>query len=313
MEWKVRAKELVENNIKSGLGKRYDDVSRQLKEELDVDVSPEVIRYHIVKKQNIEAKRKSEEKVLVLSDMHIPFHRPEEILSIIEQHKNKVDTIIFAGDIVDCEAISVFDRVHKADLAKEMIESYHFLKKIDKMTPNAKKIMIWGNHEYRFIRYLASNGGELSSLMSQNILNEIVGGFTYTDWNSCVSVEFEPLSDNFHVQDNWFVQYHDMVVAHPKNFSKIPLRTATSSCDYFFAQGIDFQAVLIGHTHKFGLTKHNTKYVAEIGCLCQEMAYASSGNINYRPQEYGYALVHFDDGIFNFDKSRFINLQLDRG
>jgi predicted phosphodiesterase len=313
VDWKERAKELIEDNIKAGLGKKYDNVAKQLNEELGVEISPEVIRYHIVKKKNLEAKSMVEERVLVLSDLHIPFHRPEEIMEIVEKHKNKIDTIIFAGDVVDCEAISVFDRVHKADLAREMIESYHFLRKIDKMTPNVKKILIWGNHEYRFIRYLASNGGELSSLMNQNILAEIVGGFTYTDWNAKISVDFEPLSSNFEVVDNWYVQYHDMIVAHPKNFSKIALRTATNTCDYFFALGVDFQAVLVGHTHKFGVTKHNTKYVSETGCLCQEMEYASSGNINYRPQEYGYVLAHFDEGIFNFDKSNFVNLRFDRG
>ena len=42
------------------------------------------------------------EKVLVLSDLHIPYHRGD-IVDIVKQHKDEISMIIFNGDIIDCK------------------------------------------------------------------------------------------------------------------------------------------------------------------------------------------------------------------
>lgn len=231
------------------------------------------------------------ERVLVLSDLHIPFHQEEDIINIVKKHSN-VSTIIFAGDILDCFSVSTFPKEMHIPLYEELKTASAFLRRIDRLTPNTKKIIFRGNHEFRFKRYLAKFQSEFSPLVSDDVLEIIKNGFTYRNYlNNKRTVE--PLSDNYEVIDSWYYIYKDLVLAHPTNFSKIPMRTCVSTYDYFKNQGVDFNALAIGHTHKAGTLIHGGTLLCELGCLCRQMDYANNGNVNYTPQTNGYGLFVF--------------------
>lgn len=231
------------------------------------------------------------ERVLVLSDLHIPFHKEEDIINIVKKHSN-VSTIIFAGDILDCFSVSTFPKEMHIPLYEELKTASAFLRRIDRLTPNTKKIIFRGNHEFRFKRYLAKFQSEFSPLVSDDVLEIIKNGFTYRDYRN-VKRTAEPLSDNYEVIDSWYYIYKDLVLAHPTNFSKIPMRTCVSAYDYFKNQGVDFNALAIGHTHKAGTLIHGGTLLCELGCLCRQMDYANNGNVNYTPQTNGYGLFVF--------------------
>ena len=235
------------------------------------------------------------EKVLVLSDLHIPFHKDKEIIDIVKEYSN-VNLIILAGDILDCFSVSTFPKEMHIPLYEELKIASSFLKKIDRLTPNTKKIVFRGNHEFRFKRYLAKFQSEFSPLVSDDILEILKNGFTYRDYKNRKRV-IEPLSDNFKIVDSWYYIYKDLILAHPTNFSKIPMRTCVSTYDYFKNQGIDFNALAIGHTHKAGTLIHGGTLLCELGCLCEQMDYANNGNVNYTPQTNGY-------GVFVFNKDK---------
>ncbi len=258
----------------------------------------------------IENKIFNKEKVLVLSDLHAPFHREELIIETIKQHRHEISTIIFGGDIIDCESVSSFPKEFRKPLIEEMIITYKFLNRIDKLTAGIKKILIWGNHEERFVRYLSNNKGELNLFHSDNILENIVNGFTYHDRLQRRKYLYPALSNNFKVINKWFVKYNDLIVAHPKNFSKIPLRTAVSTVEHFLKRGFNFNTCFIGHTHKWGSTEHYSIWTGELGCLCHSMEYADKGNINYSPQIYGYAIFAFENGITVYDDSKLYKLDI---
>lgn len=234
------------------------------------------------------------ERVLVLSDLHIPFHKDKEIIDIVKEHSN-VDLIILAGDILDCFSVSTFPKEMHIPLYEELKIASSFLKKIDRLTPNTKKIVFRGNHEFRFKRYLAKFQSEFSPLVSDDILEILKNGFTYRDYKNRKRV-IEPLSDNFEIIDSWYYIYKDLILAHPTNFSKIPMRTCVSTYDYFKNQGIDFNALAIGHTHKAGSLIHGGTLLCELGCLCEQMDYANNGNVNYTPQTNGYGMFVFHKG-----------------
>ena len=234
------------------------------------------------------------ERVLVLSDLHIPFHKDKEIIDIVKEHSN-VDLIILAGDILDCFSVSTFPKEMHIPLYEELKIASSFLKKIDRLTPNTKKIVFRGNHEFRFKRYLAKFQSEFSPLVSDDILEILKNGFTYRDYKNRKRV-VEPLSDNFEIIDSWYYIYKDLILAHPTNFSKIPMRTCVSTYDYFKNQGIDFNALAIGHTHKAGSLIHGGTLLCELGCLCEQMDYANNGNVNYTPQTNGYGVFVFHKG-----------------
>lgn len=234
------------------------------------------------------------ERVLVLSDLHIPFHKEEDIINIIKKHSN-VSTIVFAGDILDCFSVSTFPKEMHIPLYEELKIASVFLRRIDRLTPNVKKIVFRGNHEFRFKRYLAKFQSEFSPLVSDDILEILKNGFTYRNHlNNKRTVA--PLSDNFKIIDSWYYIYKDLILAHPTNFSKIPMRTCVSTYDYFKNQGIDFNALAIGHTHKAGSLIHGGTLLCELGCLCEQMDYANNGNVNYTPQTNGYGVFVFHKG-----------------
>lgn len=248
--------------------------------------------------------------MLVISDLHIPFHREELILDIIKKHKDEIDTIIFGGDLIDCYYISSFSKQPSKPLIEELATAYNFLMKIDRIVPEAKKIMIKGNHEERFVRYLENNPNELSSFYSNNILDILMNGFTKYDRITGRKKIYPHLPSTFQSIDNWFVQYKDIIVAHPSSFSKVNLKTATSAVHYFLNNGFNFNVMLVAHTHKFGTTIEFNKFTSEIGCLCHNMSYSRNGKLSYTPQNYGYALMTIKDGVTDINDSRIYSLNI---
>lgn len=311
MVWQDRAKQLVDS------GMTYREASHAIEQEFGVVVSDDSVRYHAVRKHKESPAElmsgQGMEKVLVLSDIHAPFHREEEIIDIVKKHRDEISAILIVGDLVDCEPISIFPNTNKRRLIHEMIITYRFLKRLDRLTHNIPKYLIYGNHEVRFKRYLADQANQLLELHGDNILEQIVDGFTYYDREKKRKYIYPALSTNFQIVDKWFYQYHDLVVAHPKNFSKIALRTATNAVEFFIKRGLIFTACFIGHTHKWGNTVHYGKWCGELGCLCNPMPYADDGNINYSPQEYGYLLATFVDGEIDVNQSQHYRLAFKDG
>ncbi|NMW84693.1 metallophosphoesterase [Peptoniphilus sp. AGMB00490] len=231
------------------------------------------------------------ERVLVLSDLHIPFHKEEDILNIVKDNSN-VKLIVFAGDILDCFSVSSFPKEMHIPLYEELKIASSLLKKIDVLTPNTKKILFRGNHEFRFKKYLTKFQSEFSPFVSDDVLSILKTGFVYRDCRNIKKV-VEPLPHTYKVVDSWYYIYKDLVLAHPTSFSKIPMRTCVSTYDYFKNQGISFNALAIGHTHKAGTFIHANTLLCELGCLCEQMDYANRGNVNYTPQTNGYGLFVF--------------------
>jgi predicted phosphodiesterase len=311
MDWKERLIELSNSGLKDK------DVATQLFVEFGVVIADDTVRYYARrkgKKEIVKAELKNNgiSKTLVLFDLHIPFHRENDIIDIILKHRNEIDTIIFGGDLMDCEAISVYPKEGRGSLVNEMMTVHRFLKRIDKLTPNVKKILMWGNHEYRYVRYLAEHSSELNALHSDNVLQEVVDGFTHYDKRNKKKTIFPPLSDNFEIINKWYYKHGDMIVAHPKNNFK-NLRLFFRTVEYFVKQGKVFNTLLIGHTHKWGVSSDFGKWGGECGCLCVNMDYADNGNINYTSQQYGYALITQINGITDINKSRIFKLSFEEG
>lgn len=243
-----------------------------------------------------------QEKVLVLSDLHIPFHREDLIAEIVRENKDNLDLIVLSGDILDCFNVSSFPKSMHIPLYEELKIANKFLADLDKATPNVKKVIFWGNHEYRFTRFLEKEASEITPFFSTNILDILKNGFEYRDFRNRKQ-KVDGLSDNFVIVDNWFYQHNDTIFAHPKNFSSVNMKTAVNTYRYFVNAGYQFSAVCIGHTHKIGNIMIGRNLVTEVGCLCEDMSYANNGNINYTPQGLGYGIYYYDNGVVDIENS----------
>ena len=89
---------------------------------------------------------------LVLGDLHVPFHEPKPVETVLSWgESNKVDGILINGDFQDCESLSYWPTAHR-DFNKELELCIDFLDMLRSRFPNAKIVYKPGNHEYRLPR-----------------------------------------------------------------------------------------------------------------------------------------------------------------
>lgn len=102
-------------------------------------------------------------RILYISDIHLPFHDLASIRIAIEDGKDKdVNTVILGGDVLDMYNISSFSKVpNKATFNHERDLFYMLIDDINAMLPSAKIFWIEGNHEYRFYRYMLNKAPEI--------------------------------------------------------------------------------------------------------------------------------------------------------
>lgn len=151
------------------------------------------------KKPQVEEtmKKRSYQKVLMIPDMHVPFHDKKWLDSLLQFAEiNKPDTVFIMGDLVDFYAISRFVKnpLRALKLQEEINVARNVLKRIKATCPTSKIVFIRGNHEARLQKYLWSTAQELSGLDCLNV-PELLGlkelGMIYAEkgrYNFCGEV-----------------------------------------------------------------------------------------------------------------------------
>jgi len=106
---------------------------------------------------------KNTSKVLLLSDIHFPYHNAKA-LRIAVKHgiKENIDCIVLNGDILDFYALSDFSKdPSKPRFVKEIELGKWFLTELRKAFPNCPIYYKIGNHEMRLERYLKVKAPEI--------------------------------------------------------------------------------------------------------------------------------------------------------
>jgi predicted phosphodiesterase len=105
---------------------------------------------------------KAYKKVLVLSDIHIPFHDVNALQAALDYGRsNNVDAVFLNGDILDFYQLSFHEKdPRKVSIADELEAGREFLKYL-KHNFSCPIYFIKGNHEYRLERYLRLKAPEL--------------------------------------------------------------------------------------------------------------------------------------------------------
>lgn len=237
-------------------------------------------------------------RVLCLSDLHIPFNLP---LETFKKYKGEIDVLILNGDIVDMQGISKFPKLYRVSPMEELVEGRAFLiSLIDYLKPK-KVIAINGNHEMRFGNYLAKNlDSDVLELMPNSPLELIfIDGFSWYDKRHKQKVKYNPLTDiypniDFVYPDDWKYQLGDTIFCHPTAFSGQPLKTADKSLDWFLKNNYKFDNLIVAHTHKVGNYFMAGKGLYESGCLFDlEKNNYTDGKLT-TPQSCGYIYIEQD-------------------
>lgn len=114
-------------------------------------------------------------RILVLSDIHIPYHSVSALTAAFDWAKDKqVDTILLNGDTIDAHKLSKYvTDPKKRDFAGELETFREFFTVLTDTFPKAKVIFKIGNHEERYNAFLAQKAGELSGVHEFSLENII--------------------------------------------------------------------------------------------------------------------------------------------
>lgn len=248
------------------------------------------IKRRIHKKPNAEIRRG------IISDVHIPQEIPLFIETIEPHLRGKVDELIVAGDWFDQYCLSKFPK-HKALLIRQELETgYQYLKTMASWCPVT---LITGNHDERLQNILADKlDPEIQFLFDRSLLRRYETGFEIPN-DITGEVKRDPPVRNITVIPEWWTQVGDLIVAHPKNFSSVDLRTAINTHNWFLSRGHNYSVLLIGHTHKAGVIFKDCRWtIGELGCLCRDMDYAEkTGRLNTRPQQRTITILTQTNGV----------------
>lgn len=176
------------------------------------------------------------EKSIVINDIHIPFHDPKVIKLLFRFIKwFKPKKVFINGDLLDCWAISKFDKNPKdgTSLNDEIRIGRKFLQDLRALDKDMDIIWIYGNHEYRFQQYLISQAPELIGLNGLSLAEQM----NVKDYG--VKVVFSGLKESF-------IPYGRLYIGHYNKVAKHGGYTVKSLID---DKGV---SVIQGHTHRFG-------------------------------------------------------------
>jgi len=105
----------------------------------------------------------ADNNILLISDLHIPYHSIDAITAALDYGKEqKVNTIIMLGDVMDFYGVSRFEKdPRKRSIKHEFDTTKAFLVILRQTFPDARIYWAFGNHDVRFEHFLMAKAPEI--------------------------------------------------------------------------------------------------------------------------------------------------------
>jgi len=195
-------------------------------------------------------------KILVLSDMHIPYHNRDAINLTL--NLNAAADVVVISEIMDLGSQSSFAATDAVPLELEVEETLKLLELLSARFPLV--IVIESNHDYRLARKLARVlPTEFNLLVEEtNLMELLVRPFR--------NIVFIP---------NWFVQIADIIICHASKTSTVSMKVVGELDQYFKDHHYDlglampYRVLVQGHTHQMGVIYKPDLKLFEGGMLCK--------------------------------------------
>ena len=110
---------------------------------------------------------KGDRRVLILSDIHIPFHDVDSIEAAVDwaRRERGVTDILINGDLCDFYQLSSFTRdPRERSVAEELTMAAELVGELARAFKGAEVHLKLGNHEQRFTRYIQTKAPDLTGL-----------------------------------------------------------------------------------------------------------------------------------------------------
>ena len=234
--------------------------------------------------------------ILVISDLHIPYHDVDAIsISIDYGVKNNVNTIFINGDLMDFHRLSRFQTDPRKRSVKEEFDiTRSFLDALRKVFPTQSIYWLKGNHDIRYEHWLMTKAYEVFDdayyhLEERLLLNELK--ITIIDDSRLVKAGQLSITHGHHIMKGFFS----------------PVNSARGA--WMKAK----QSVLIGHVHKVSNHVEVNMDGKTFGCwstgsLCELKPDYNPLVSNY---QHGFAHVLVEgDGSFSVRNLQIINGKL---
>lgn len=235
---------------------------------------------------------KPKRKVLVISDIHVPFTDEEKLQKAIDLNRT-ADMVIIGGDVMDMYGCS---RHRKRKSVPHEIEIDNTVRLVEYLSQTFPWVrIIRGNHDARAMKKVQDMvPAELLYLFDNEPLDLIVRPF-----------------ENVEYIDDWWTQIGDAIIAHAERSSSIEGRPATLLGDFFTNKGwakrlgiVAPRVFVQAHTHQVSsVYREDTKYF-ECGCLATVMEYTLDSTAFMRPPMNGFVTLTQYGGVTDFNSSR---------
>lgn len=225
--------------------------------------------------------------ILILSDIHIPYHDITALKLAITYSKN-IDTIILNGDTIDMYFLSKFEHdPNMRDIPTEFKLTRQFLENLRKFFPSQKIYFKIGNHENRYERYLMNKAPEL---------------FGIPEYKLAHLLHFHEYGVEL-IESQRLIKAGKLFIGHGDEF-RLGGASINVSRNIFLRS---FENTLVGHFHKTqnSITKTLSKNIGtwSVGCLCGlKQAYMRNNQWTH-----GFAIVETDNDNFTVQNKIIIN------
>ena len=229
--------------------------------------------------------------ILILSDLHIPYHDLPSLKAALHYGADHVkpETIVLLGDIIDCYQVSAWDRRPSRVGIKGELESLNlFFQTLCNMFPESRILWKEGNHEERMNRYILTNAPALWDVKGVN-LREMSGAEGY-------GIEY--INERRRIDAGRLSMYHG---------HELQGRASVNPARSQFVQTCI--STIAGHCHRTSThleSDDNGKLIGSwsMGCLCDmRPEYAPINKWNH-----GFGVAHIrTDGSFNVENKIIID------
>lgn len=226
-------------------------------------------------------------KLLILSDIHIPYHSIEALSCAFDYaKKEKPDAILLNGDTLDFFGLSRFSKDPKHRSFAEELRAFKEFMDVLKKTFNAKIYFKIGNHEERYFHFLWMKA------------HEIVGVDEF-ELENIIKARAEGIEI---IKDKRIIKAGDLNIIHGHEFGGSVFSPVNIARGLFLRGKV---SALQGHNHQTSShTESNMNgeimTTWSVGCLCElHPAYLPINKWNH-----GFAIVNIDGSNFEVSNKR---------
>jgi UDP-2,3-diacylglucosamine pyrophosphatase LpxH len=261
--------------------------------------------------------KSGEELTVVVGDLHVPYHNEDAVKWMINRTASKAKRLVIGGDLADMFWCSRYMKF------KQYFSGLEEVKRVQASLAAFSEayeevILMRGNHDDRFIKYLQRSGMSLDALeVFKYLYGEYALHPTYVFAHGLPNVQIvEPLTKDY-AEFTYLYQQGDCVISHAEKYSqqtnKVAEDVIKTLMSYHVPQGIlsPFKVLIQCHTHMAGHCYHDFSIVGiENGCMALTPDY--SGNAKFLPRRVptiGYTELVQVNGRSDLEKTRFIPYQ----